>query len=85
MVSFKYSVPRRDGSFVMPPGFVSRRAFLAKFSYVKMIAVCITIISLINVIATGRATMTGTVVIHVIQIALCIPVLSGKAVLGILA
>ena len=39
MISFKYLVPRRGGSFVMPPGFVSRHTFLAEFSYVKMIAV----------------------------------------------
>ena len=39
MVSFKYSVPRCGGFFVMPPGFVSRHTFLAKFLHVKMIAV----------------------------------------------
>ena len=39
MVSFKYLVPRRGGSFVMQPEFVSRNPFLAKFSYAKMIAV----------------------------------------------
>ena len=39
VVSYKYCVPRRGGSFEMQPDLVARCPILAEFSYVKMIAV----------------------------------------------
>ena len=38
-MSFKYSVPRRGGSFEMQPSLVARYPILAEFPYIKMIAV----------------------------------------------